>query len=473
MTDVDAIIIGAGPNGLTAAAVLAREGYRVVVFEAQTEIGGGTRSAELMAPGVVNDICSAVHPLAVASPAFKPLGLEDRGVEWIHPAVPAAHPLDGGRGAVLHRSVEATAAGLGTDAGAYRTMMEPLVDHGQKLVESLLDPFRIPPPHPLLLARFARLGIRNVMSLADRFQTTEARALLGGMAAHTLLPLETPTTAAFGLLLNLLGHHVGWPMPKGGSQRIAEAIASVITENGGEIVTDHRVASLAELPPARAVLADVTPRQLIEIAGDQMPSRYRRRLEAFRYGAGVFKIDWVLSDPIPWSDPEIDGAGTVHVGGTIEEMAASEAEINAGKHPDRPYVLMGQPSSCDPSRTPDDRQSVWAYTHVPHGSTEDRTDVIERQIERFAPGFRDTILDRHTYNTVELQAYNANYVGGDIVGGAADFSQFIRRPTLPPSPWTTAIDNVYLCSSSTPPGGGVHGMCGWHAAQAAMRRSLR
>jgi phytoene dehydrogenase-like protein len=470
MSEFDAVVVGAGPNGLTAAAALAVEGWKVLVVEANSTIGGGTRTEELTLPGFRHDVCSAVHPMAIASPAFAALGVTER-IKWIHPAVPVAQPLDGGRAAILHRSVDATAAGLGSDAGAYRALMNPLVDHADDLVDALLSPFDLPPRHPILTAKFTRHGIRSVESLVRRFETDEARALLGGMAAHSMLRLDAPITAALGLMLNLLGHHVGWPMPAGGSQSIADVLGATIEEHGGEIVTDSPVSDLGDLPPARATLLDVTPRQFLEICGDRVPGRSRRRLAKFRYGPGSFKMDWALSDPIPWTDPEVAGAGTVHVGGTLEEMAASEAAVNDGENPDRPYVLVSQPTRFDSRRAPEGKEIAWAYCHVPNGSTVDRTEAIESQIERFAPGFRDTIIERSVMNPEAMHAHNANHLGGDILGGITDLRQFIRRPTFPPNPWKTSVDDVYLCSSSTPPGGGVHGMCGWHAAKAAMKGS--
>jgi phytoene dehydrogenase-like protein len=469
------VVVGAGPNGLVAAITLARAGWDVTVFEAAAVPGGGMRTEELTLPGVLHDVCSAIHPLAVGSPAFREIAasdtpLTDHGLEWIHSDVAVAHPLDGGRAAVLHRSVAETADGLGPDASAYRRLFGPFVDAGFDLTDGLLAPFSIPPKHPVTLVRYGAVGILPAHTVARRgFDTDEARALFAGLAGHSILSLKAPVTAGYGLMLGVLAHLVGWPLAKGGSQQIADALVSVLEGLGGRVECDRRIESLAELPAADAVLLDLTPRQVLAIAGDAVPARYRRALTGYRYGAGVFKLDLALDGPIPWANADCARAATVHLGGTLEQITAAEADVQSGGHPERPYVLLSQPSLFDSSRAPDGIQAVWTYCHVPNGSTVDMTDRIEAQVERFAPGFRDRIIGRHAMDTVAVQAHGANYIGGDINGGIADFRQFVRRPTLGLHPWKTPIDGVYLCSSSTPPGGGVHGMCGWHAAQEVMR----
>jgi len=466
---VDAVVVGSGPNGLVAAVTLARAGWHVVVYEAADTVGGGMRSAALTRPGFVHDVCSAVHPLALGSPALRSLPLEDHGVRWIHPDAPLAHPLDGGRAAMLERSVDVTAEGLGADRDAYRSLMQPLVDHGLDLVDSMMSPLRVPKA-PIAMGRFGLRAIRSTTALASRFDGDEARALIAGSAAHSMLPLGALGTGGYGLFLTMLGHVVGWPVAQGGSQRIADALVALLAEHGGEVVTGVEVTTLAQLPPARAVVLDVTPRQLRRIAGEAAPARYARALDRYRYGPGVFKVDYALDGPIPWRAPQVARAATVHVGGSIEEVAASEAEVAAGRIAERPFVIAVQPSQFDPTRAPSGAHTAWAYCHVPNGSTADRSDAIEAQIERFAPGFRDVITDRHVMSSVAFEQHDANFVGGDINGGAGDVRQLFTRPVVSLHPWVTPIPHVYLCSSSTPPGGGVHGMCGWHAARAVLRR---
>ncbi len=469
----DAIVVGSGPNGLAAAIALVRAGCSVLVLEAAETVGGGTRTAELTLPGFRHDVCSAIHPLGLGSPYLRTLPLEEHGLEWIQPPVPLAHPFDDGTAALLERSVEATGETLGPDAGSYRRLMSPLVARADTLLGELLGPFRLP-RHPLLLSRFGLSAILPAERLARRrFEGERARGLFAGLAAHSMLPLTASPSAAFGLMLGLLGHHVGWPVPRGGSQAIADALASYLRSLGGEIECGRPVASLEELPPARAVLLDVTPRQLIRIAGDRLPSGYRRRLERYRYGPGVFKLDLALDGPIPWQAQECARAATVHLGGTLEEIADSEAAPSRGEHAERPYVLLAQQSLFDPTRAPEGKHTAWAYCHVPNGSAVDMTGRIEAQIERFAPGFRDRVLARHAWGPAELERYNANYVGGDINGGVQDLRQHFTRPVARRVPYSTPAKGVYLCSSSTPPGGGVHGMCGWWAAQAALRGALR
>ncbi len=470
-----AVVVGAGPNGLVAAITLAKAGWDVSVFEAASQPGGGTRSEELTLPGVIHDVCSAIHPLAVGSPAFREIAagdttLADHGLEWIHSEVPLAHPLDGGRVALLHRSVDDTAAGLGADASAYRKLLGPHVESGFGLTDGLLSPLTIPPKHPGALARYGAVGVLPAHLVARRrFETDEAQAMFAGLAAHSILSLKAPVTAGYGLVLGVLAHVVGWPMARGGSQRIADALVAVLRSYGGAVECDRRITSLAELPPADAVLLDVTPRQVLAIAGDALPDRYRRTLTRFRHGPGVFKVDWALDGPIPWAGADCALAATVHLGGILAEITASERAVQDGRHPERPYVLLAQQSQFDRSRAPAGTETAWAYCHVPNGSTVDMTARIEAQVERFAPGFRDRIIGRHTMNTGAMEVHDANYIGGDINGGVADLRQFIARPRLGLHPWRTPLEGVYICSSSTPPGGGVHGMCGWHAAHDVLR----
>jgi phytoene dehydrogenase-like protein len=463
-------VVGSGPNGLVAAVTLAQAGWDVEVWEAAERPGGGTRSAELIQPGVWHDVCSAVHPLGVTSPAMRALGLDRHGLRWIHPDVPLAHPLGGDRAAVLHRSVAETAAGLGADGDAYHRLFDPFVRAGRDLSDGLLAPLRLPPGHPLALARFGMVGVRSADSVARaRFDGDEARALFAGLAAHSILSLRAPVTAGYGILLGLLAHQEGWPVAEGGSQAIADALVSVLEAHGGRVHCGRRVDSLDELPASDAVLLDLTPRQVLAVAGHRLPSRYARTLGRFRYGPGVHKVDWVLDGPIPWSAPDCSRAATVHVGGTLAEIVAAEHDVQEGRHPERPFTLVVQPSAFDPTRAPAGVHVGWAYCHVPNGSTVDMTDRIEAHVERFAPGFRDRIVARHVLGPAAMEARNANYVGGDINGGMADLRQFVARPRLGLHPWRTPVDGLYLCSSSTPPGGGVHGMCGRHAAREVLR----
>ncbi len=466
----DAVVVGAGPNGLAAAITLARAGWSVLVFEAGKTVGGGARSAMLTLPEFVHDVCSAIHPLAMASPFFRSLPLADYGLEWIQPSAPLAHPLDDGTVVMLERPVAATAEALGIDAIAYRQLIAPLVACWDELTADLLGPLPLPPRHPLTLARFGLRAIRSAQGLIQSwFRGEHARALFAGMAGHSMLPLDRPLSAAFGLVLGAAGHAMGWPLPRGGAQKIADSLASYLHLLGGEIVTGSPVASIDELPPARAVLFDVTPRQLLHIAGRRLPAGYRRLLKRYRYGPGVFKIDWALDSPIPWTAEGCRRAGTVHLGATFEEIAASEQAVWQGEHPERPFVLLAQPSLFDPTRAPAGKHTAWAYCHVPHGSPVDMTERIEAQVERFAPGFRDCILARHTMSPAELEAYNPNYIGGDINGGVQDLWQHFARPAPRLVPYRTPARGIYICSSSTPPGGGVHGMCGYHAARAVLR----
>lgn len=474
----DAAIIGAGPNGLAAAITLARQGHSVVVYEAASTIGGGSRSKELTLPGFTHDVCAAIHPFGVASPFFKTLPLAQYGVEWIESPTPLAHPLADGRVATLERSLDTMGQSLGADSDAWRRLMEPNVQHVDAILDGVLGPLRplhqmSRPVQSLWLARFGSYAPQSALGLAERtFRGDLARGLFAGIAAHAMLPLDQAPTASAALLMITMGHAVGWPMARGGSQRIVDAMAAYLRDLGGEIITDIPITSLDEIAPAHAILADITPRQLLSITGDRLPASYRGQLQRFRYGPGVFKLDLALDGPIPWENPECARAATVHVGGTIEDIAASERAVWAGDVSDRPFVLLSQQSLFDDTRAPAGKHTVWAYCHVPSGSTQDMTDRIERQIERFAPGFRDRILARHSFTAQQMNMYNANYVGGDINGGVQDLLQLFTRPTITPNisnPYATPVEGLYLCSSSTPPGGGVHGMCGYHAANAALR----
>jgi phytoene dehydrogenase-like protein len=469
-TRYDAVVVGAGPNGLAAAITFAREGLAVLLIEASPTIGGGTRTAALTLPGFLHDVCSAVHPFAVASPFLKALPLAEHGLQLIQPPAPLAHPLDDGRTAMLERSIEETARSLGRDAASYRRLIEPFLLHADSLFADLVGPLRLP-RHPVVATRFGLRAIQPATRLARSwFDDEPARALIAGLAAHAILPLEYWSTSAVGLVLGLAGHVVGWPIVRGGSHNLSESLASYFRSFGGEVVTGWRAESLDELPPARMVLLDVTPRQVVRIAGHRLPSGYLRRLARFRYGAGAFKLDWALSGPIPWKSADCARAGTVHLGGTLDEVAASEATIGRGEHPERPFVLLSQPSLFDPTRAPAGRHTAWAYCHVPNGSTLDMTGRIEAQVERFAPGFRDLILARHVLAPTGFESYNANYIGGDINGGAQDLRQLFTRPVARLVPYSTPLRSLYICSSSTPPGGGVHGLCGYYAARAALDR---
>ncbi|HEX9943455.1 MAG TPA: NAD(P)/FAD-dependent oxidoreductase [Thermoanaerobaculia bacterium] len=467
----DAVVVGAGPNGLAAAITLAQAGWSVEVFEAGETVGGASRSAELTLPGFVHDVCSAIYPLTVGSPFVPSLPLERHGLRWVHPPFPLAHPFDDGTAAVLARSLEETGESFGDeeDARAWARLFRPFTDDWMGLAPDLLGPLGWP-RHPFRMARFGLAGLRPAAGLArSRFRGFRARALFAGVAGHSFLPLERVPTAAFGLLLAACGHAVGWPQAAGGAQRIPDALASLLRELGGEIHTGRLVRSLAELPKARVYLFDLTPDQLLRIDGFRWPPRYRRQLDRYKYGPGVFKIDWALSEPIPWRAEACRRAGTVHLGATLEEIAAAERASWNGRESERPLVLVGQASLFDPTRAPAGKHTGWAYCHVPHGSTVDRTAAIEGQIERFAPGFRDVVLARHTLNTAQLETHNPNCVGGDINGGAALLSQLFTRPVARLVPYATPDPRVFICSSSTPPSGGVHGMCGHLAAQAALR----
>jgi phytoene dehydrogenase-like protein len=468
LTDYDAVVVGSGPNGLAAAIVLQQKGLSVLVLEGKSTIGGGLRSAELTLPGYVHDICSAVHPLAVGSPFFQTLPLAEHGLEFIYPPVAAAHPLDGGNAVLLAGTVEEAAARLGEDAAVYRKLVGPVVRHWPALAPELLGPLHFP-RDPLMLARFGLKGLPSATWLAGKFRTRDARALLAGMAAHGMQPLTNWLTAAITLVFLATGHTKGWPIPRTGSRAIADALAGYFLALGGRIETGVYVRSLSQLPSSRCVLLDMTPRQLLQLGGHRWSSLYQRQLERYRYGMGVFKIDWALGEPIPFLSEGCRRAGTVHIGGDFEEIAASEALTARGVQAERPFVLLAQPSIFDASRAPRGRHTAWAYCHVPNGSREDMTERIERQVERMAPGFRERVLARHVYDTAQMEEYDPNYVGGDINGGAMDIRQFFTRPALRWSPYRTSTRGIYICSSATPPGGGVHGMCGYHAARRALR----
>jgi phytoene dehydrogenase-like protein len=467
----DAVIVGSGPNGLAAAITLARVGWKVQVVEAKETIGGGTRTAELTLPGFRHDICSAIHPLGLGSPFFRSLDLSKYGLEWIQPELPLAHPFEDGSAVAMQRSLERMQEELGRDGAAYGRLLAPLVQEWDAVAEEFLGPLGLP-RHPLTLIQVGLRSIWPAKGMAKLlFREEKTRAFFAGLAAHAMMPLEWPATAAFGVMLGALGHIVGWPVPRGGSQAIADALAAYLVDLGGEIVTGQEVESVAELAPARAVLLDVTPRQVLVLAGKRLPAWYRRLLAGYRYGAGVFKIDWALSEPIPWQAEDCRRAGTVHLGASLAEICASEQLVWQGLHSRHPYTLVTQQSLFDDTRAPVGQHTGWAYCHVPHGSTVDMTGVIEDQIERFAPGFKETILARHTMTTHDLQRYNPNYIGGDINGGVQNWRQLFTRPVPRRDPYSTPDPGLFICSSATPPGGGVHGMCGYHAAQSVLQRA--
>lgn len=460
----DAIIIGAGPNGLAAALRLAEAGHSTLVLEAAPTVGGGTRSAELTLPGYVHDVCAAVHALGMSSPVLAPATLGEHAPRWVWPDIPLAHPLDGGRAGVLHRDLDATAAGMGSDGSAWRRLLRPMIDNWDALAPQLLGPLLSVPRHPLLMARFGLKALQPADLLVRRFDGEEAAALFGGCAAHAFLSLRRPLTSAFGLMLTASAHVGGWPFAAGGSQSVADALAARLIELGGEIRTNTMVRDLDQLPSHRAVLFDTSPAQLAAIAGDALPTRYRQRLRRFRHGPAAYKVDYALSEPVPWTNESCRQAGTVHVVGTYAELAAAERDVASGRMPDRPLVLVAQPSLFDPSRAPSGQHTLWAYAHVPNGYAGDAGEAIERQLERFAPGFRDTVRARRVASPSSLEEYNPNYIGGDIAGGAHTGLQLMFRPTISRRPYVTQNPSVFLCSASTPPGAGVHGMCGWHAA---------
>ena len=468
----DAVVVGSGPNGLAAAIQIARAGRSVTVYEANDTIGGGARSAALTLPGFVHDVCSAFHPMGAASPFFNQIRLSQHGLRWIHPGAPLAHPLDDGTAAIMERSVDETAAHLGADAGAWSSLYGPLAARWDQIAAETLRPVVHIPRHPLLLARFGLTAMRSARDVARRFHGDHARALFGGLAAHSFLALEHPFSAAFALVMGFTGQSVGWPIAKGGSGSISDALVSYLTSLGGVVVTGRRVQALSDLPGARAYLFDTAPAALELIAGERLSSSYRRALRHYRRGPGVFKVDYALDGPIPWRATECARAGTVHVGGTFEEIAAGEREMWRGGHPERPFVLVGQQSLFDDTRAPAGKHTVWAYCHVPNGSTTDMTARIEAQLERFAPGFRERVLARHVTRPADLEKENASNLGGDISNGAHTLPQLLFRPTIAIDPYRTSARDIYLCSAATPPGGGVHGMCGYNAARSALGRAL-
>ncbi len=469
-SNYDALIIGSGPNGLSAAIALAQKGLSVKVFEAAESIGGGTRTKELTLPGFHHDICSAIHPMAAGSPFWKTLPLEQHGLEWIQPAYPLAHPLDDAPAAVLHKSLGKTVAELHQDGKAYKSLFQPFVDQWDYLATEILSPLQRFPAHPLLLGKFGLKAIQSAEGLAEnRFSTERAQALFAGLAAHSTLPLDKISTSAIGLVLGSIAHKIGWPMSKGGSHRITKALAGYLKQLGGEIETDAEIMTLRELPKSNIILFGNTPKQILRIAEEELPASYAKKLRSFKYGAGVFKMDIALDGPIPWHDDRCGKAGTVHLGGTLQEIAHSERLTDKGKHPERPYVLLSQQSMFDDSRAPKGKHTVWAYCHVPNGSTRDMSGPILRQIERFAPDFKDLMLDYHSMNTRAIERYNANYIGGDINGGKQDITQLFTRPAGLLDPYHIPGTSMFICSSSTPPGGGVHGMCGYNAAQSALK----
>lgn len=465
----DVIIIGSGPNGLAAGIVLAREGLAVKIFEAKDTIGGGMRTKELTLPGFKHDVCSTIYPVTVGSPFLKTLPLEDFALEWIYPEYPLAHPMDNEPAAVMYKSIDKTAAGLGEDGEAYKKLVASFTEHWDELSSQLFRPLLNIPSTPLLMAQFGLKAIPSATFIANRFKTKRAKALFAGLAGHSILPLDTLATSSFGLMLAVAGHVVNWPMAKGGGQQIAEAMACYFKSMGGDIETNHKVLSTNDLPDTSVLLFDTSPKQVLNIAGDALPGSYTRKLRRFKHGPGVFKMDIALDGPIPWKDERCIKAGTIHLGGTFEEIARSEKMMSRGRHSPTPFVLLAQQSMFDSTRAPEGKHTVWAYCHVPNGSTVDMSEPILNQIERFAPGFRQRILKTHTMNTRQMQAYNPNYIGGDIIGGKQSLSQMIQRPAGLFDPYHIPNTDMFICSSSTPPGGGVHGMCGYHAAQSALR----
>ena len=467
--DYDAVVVGAGPNGLAAAITLGRRFNSVLLLEAAKTIGGGVRSAALTLPGFVHDVCSTVQPLSLTSPFFRQLDLAQYGLEWIQPEIPLAHPFEDGSALFLHRSLEVTADALGPDGQAYRRLLQPFVDHEKLLLADILQPLHFP-ENPLLMARFATSAIRSARHLAEtKFRHDRTRTLFAGLAAHAMIPLEKPLTASFGIVLATLAHTVGWPILKGGSQNLMNALSGYFQNRGGEIQTGRLISSLDQLPKAKYYFFDVTPRQLLNVEGLGLSDRYRTRLGRFRYGPGVHKVDWALKEPIPWKSDVCRKAGTVHLGNSLEEISASIRHVNEGRITPSPYVVLAQQSLFDPTRAPAGMHTAWAYCHVPHGTSEDVTNCIEEKIERYAPGFKELILAKNRMTASDMELYNPNYVGGDINGGLQDFFQLYTRPIISLSPYRTSVKNIFICSSSTPPGGGVHGLCGYYSAKELLK----
>jgi phytoene dehydrogenase-like protein len=465
----EAIVVGSGPNGLACAATLAGRGVAVTVIEAAERIGGGTRSSELTLPGLIHDECSAAHPMAVGAPSLTELGLERHGLEWAWPEVDVAHPLDGGGGASLVRSIEDTAAGLGAAGPAWRRLFGTTARRYDAIAEDILQPFTHVPRHPVLLARFGAAAAMPAALLARSLGTEEARALFGGVAAHAFSPLTKPMSSAIAVAMVSAGHRHGWPVARGGSQAIAEALAAAVREHGGRIETGRPVRSLEELPAADAIALDLAPGAVAEIAGGRLPHRVARAYRRYRHGPGAFKVDLAVEGGVPWQHPDSRRAGTIHAGGSFEETVAAERDVNRGRMPARPFVLVCQQYLADPSRSAGDVHPVWAYAHVPSGYDGDATEAVIGQIERFAPGLRERIVAQAVRGPAELQAENPNYVGGDIVTGANTPLQMLFRPRIGLDPYATGIPGVFLCSAATPPGAGAHGMCGYNAARAILR----
>ncbi len=467
-TDFDAIVVGSGPNGLAAAITLQQRGLSVLLIEGKQQIGGGLRTRELTLPGFKHDVCSAIHPMAAGSPFFASTPLSRFGLNFVQPAVAAAHPFDDGTAAVLKQSLEETIELLGEDGKIYRSLIQPVVAAWPKMNKDVLGPLGVP-GHPLLMARFGLQALRSAAAISRKFKTEKAKGLWAGMAAHSIQPLSNISSAAIGFVLLATGHLYNWPIPVGGSQSIADALAAYFTSLGGTIETGTYISSLQQLPAAKAVLFDVTPRQLLQIAGHRFSALYKWQLSRYRYGMGVYKVDWALDAPVPFISDECRQAGTVHLGSTFREIAVSEQQSARGHHVEKPFVLFAQQTVFDPTRAPEGKHTAWAYCHVPNGSVKDMTAAIENQVERYAPGFKERILARHTFNAEQMEEYNPNYIGGDINGGIIDIGQLFTRPALRFSPYRTSAKGIYICSSSTPPGGGVHGMCGYHAAMRALK----
>lgn len=468
----DAVVIGSGPNGLAAGITLARAGRSVLIIEAKETIGGGSRSAELTLPGFVHDVCSTIQSWGMVSPFMRSVPFVEYGIQFAYSPAALAHPLDDGTAIVLEGSLTATAEKLGEDENSYRRLMEPFLKNWDGLFSDLLGPLPLPPKHPLLLTAFGLRGLRSAQGLVNSwFKGDRARALFGGLAAHSIQPFDRLPTAAFGLMLGISAHKTGWPVARGGSQALANGLGEYFKKLGGQIITGWCVETIEELPKAEAYFFDVTPRQMADIAASRLPEGYVRQLKRYRYGPGVFKVDFALSDPVPWTAKETTSAATVHLGGAFEEIAKGEREVWEGRIPEKPFVLAAQATLVDSSRAPEGKHTLWAYCHVPNGSRVDMASRIEAQIERFAPGFRDCILAKHSMSAVEMEAYNPNYVGGDINAGVQDLFQLFTRPTISLQPYATPAKGIYICSSATPPGGGVHGLGGYHAARLALKKT--